>query len=273
MLYEKGIVMRTIVIADVHGQLNLLENVLKHSKYNQDKDKIIFAGDFCDIGDQTIEVQEWLECANAEIILGNHEIAHMFGHSIRPYDYRIDSEPGLVQEWRNKTLSGIWKLATAIETPSGDDILITHGGVSTLLEEKLMLRGLTAKQAADKINTRFLEDIRLEHDTKLLGPRNHWLIYNELLSPVWYRPYTEWWCEGEPEDIMPCSYRQIAGHTPRECYTKEQLEYLDKIEFILIDPYQGGRMNIPGYCLYAVVENNEVNIIESTNPRDCNKES
>lgn len=256
--------MRYIVIADVHGNTQLLKNAVYHSDYDHTLgDKIIFAGDFCDIGDNTVECQKMLEDWGAEILLGNHEIAHMFGHSITPYDYRLDSVPGLVQKWINKSITGVWKIATAIEVPSGDDIIITHAGVSEMLGDKLNLRGLTAKQAADRINQKFMDEIRFEFDTKLLGPRNHWLVYDELLSPVWYRPFEEWYYGSKPGAIMPFPYRQIAGHTPMECYSKEQLEKLDKIGFTLIDPYQGGRMDLPNYCMYAIVEDGKVTRVES----------
>jgi hypothetical protein len=265
--------MRTIVIADVHGNLNLLRNALDHAKLSKE-DRVIFAGDFCDIGYDTYDVQTALEDIGAEVLFGNHEIAHMFGHAIKPYDYKLDSILGLVEGWITKFLTREWKLATSIKTSKEyNDILVTHAGVSDLLGEKLVCEGLTAFQIAEKINDRFFSQIMLNHSNLLLEPRDHYLVYNEFLSPVWWRPFTRVLASDSIKGTMPFPVRQIAGHTPREHYDNEELRHLERMGFYLIDPYQGGRMNIPGYCMYAVVEDDEVNIIESTNSRDCNKES
>jgi hypothetical protein len=245
--------MRYIVCADLHGNITLLTNILEHSKFT-DEDILVCAGDFCDIGIYTQEVQEVLEENEAIILLGNHELAHLTGQSIMPYDYQLDSIPNLLTGWRNDTLQGIWKIAYAI-----DDILITHAGVSDFLCNKLHMQGLTAGQMADKLNTLFVQSISIGKDSPLEFLSRQWFGYDDVFSPLWYRPllYKKFGVESYPAPV-----RQIAGHTPIHCFNEEQQEYLNKVSFYIVDPYMGGRMHLPGYCKYALVEDGKIEVVE-----------
>jgi serine/threonine protein phosphatase 1 len=69
---------RILTIADIHGGLKALIQVLERSQYNPKQDKLIFLGDFCDGWGQTSELIEYLielKKENSDIIFlkGNHD--------------------------------------------------------------------------------------------------------------------------------------------------------------------------------------------------------
>ncbi len=72
---------RTLVLGDVHGRFKALKEVLKKSKFNYQKDKLIILGDIVDGGPRTYEVvEELLKIKNIIYIIGNHDefwMSHM----------------------------------------------------------------------------------------------------------------------------------------------------------------------------------------------------
>jgi len=67
--------MKKFVIGDVHGRIEALKEVLKKSKFDYDKDKLIVLGDVCDGGYNTYEViEELLKIKNLVLVLGNHDL-------------------------------------------------------------------------------------------------------------------------------------------------------------------------------------------------------
>ena len=83
---------RTIVIADVHGCLNTLKQLLSSVCIDVDKDTILFLGDYIDRGKHSYETVEFLidlqEKMNERCIclLGNHEefmLQHTFDSSYK----------------------------------------------------------------------------------------------------------------------------------------------------------------------------------------------
>jgi hypothetical protein len=249
--------LRTIVVADVHGRPELLTNALAHSKFEKGTDTLVIAGDFCDIGTQTEECLAIAEKNMAYILVGNHEMAHVLQQSIRPYDHLLDIEPGLISRWSYNIHSGVWPMAMCI-----DGVLITHAGVSQALDYKM---GWSAKatdpvEIARDLNHRLIQSTIHTGDghLELIGDR--WLVFDDLLSPVWFRPFHDIFGSMMPPDgtgmllTSPAPYIQIAGHTPRNAYTQQGHELLNSKGFYLVDPYNGGRMDIPGYCCYAVID-------------------
>lgn len=70
--------MRRFVLGDVHGRYSALLEVLKKSKFDYKKDKLIVLGDIVDGGNKTFEVvEELLKIKNLVFILGNHDIWFM----------------------------------------------------------------------------------------------------------------------------------------------------------------------------------------------------
>ena len=66
--------MKRFVLGDVHGRINALKEVLKKSKFDYDKDKLIILGDVADGGYNTyMVVEELLKVKNKIFIIGNHD--------------------------------------------------------------------------------------------------------------------------------------------------------------------------------------------------------
>lgn len=70
--------MRTLVVGDVHGKLELLNRLVEEMQYKADEDRLIFIGDLVDRGEDSRGVVECVlalkrESPNVVIIKGNHE--------------------------------------------------------------------------------------------------------------------------------------------------------------------------------------------------------
>src|ERR1035437_4649807 len=133
---------RHIIIADVHGQFRLLHNALKHSNFKSGVDKLVFAGDWCDIGKETAECWEVIDNLATTILMGNHESAHLCGNKIKPYDSHLDysDQPA---KWRKAWFEGRIQIAHVI-----GDIIITHAGVGNID----LLHGLSLRHIANILN-------------------------------------------------------------------------------------------------------------------------
>ena len=65
--------MKVFVLGDIHGRFKALKEVLKKSKFNYEKDKLIVLGDIVDGGYNTYQVvEELLKIKKCVYILGNH---------------------------------------------------------------------------------------------------------------------------------------------------------------------------------------------------------
>ncbi|CAD2074688.1 metallophosphoesterase family protein [Phocicoccus pinnipedialis] len=68
---------RTLVISDIHGELNLFNELLEKVNYDKDKDQLILLGDYIDRGPyskQVIERVRSLREDGAITLIGNHEV-------------------------------------------------------------------------------------------------------------------------------------------------------------------------------------------------------
>lgn len=66
---------RLFVLGDIHGAYKALIQVLERSKFDYEKDTLIFLGDVCDGWSETKEcVDELLKIKNLIYILGNHDL-------------------------------------------------------------------------------------------------------------------------------------------------------------------------------------------------------
>ena len=66
--------MKRFVVGDIHGRFHALKEVLKISKFNYKKDKLVVLGDVADGGYNTYEVvEELLKINNLIYIIGNHD--------------------------------------------------------------------------------------------------------------------------------------------------------------------------------------------------------
>lgn len=68
--------MRTIIIADIHGQFQAFKKLMKKLEYVPEKDQLILLGDYIDRGEENLEVLEYvyfLQQQGAVVLGGNHE--------------------------------------------------------------------------------------------------------------------------------------------------------------------------------------------------------
>lgn len=66
--------MRTFLVADIHGRLGQLEDVMVRSNFDKKEDQLIVLGDVCDGGEHTkAVVTTLLQVENLIAILGNHD--------------------------------------------------------------------------------------------------------------------------------------------------------------------------------------------------------
>jgi len=169
--------MRTIVIADCHGSPHLITNALEHANYQIGEDRLIFAGDFLDIGPDPRICWALLVMNHAEMLLGNHEVAILLKRFIGPQDEVSWSFYDDLVAMRSQ-----FKVAA-----EQDGILITHAGLSVKYVDEFA--GLAPKEIADELN---------KWDLDVLWDNN---------GPIWFRPKNK-------AQVYPIE--QVCGHTPPE---------------------------------------------------------
>ena len=222
--------MKTIVCSDCHGRPELVSNVIEHSGYRKGRDRLIFAGDFLDIGFYPIKCLEVLLDANAELLWGNHDLAAYLRHPISPQsEYDSDVYERLCQE------ASRFDVSTIIEP----DILVTHAGMGKRF-----------------YNTYFNKNDSLEYinayiNSMLPGEQLNNYFWNDY-SPIWYRP--------NYYDNPVKSFRQIFGHTPPIWFVKSGLVGHD---IHSVDPWCQNGFECPDRFRYAVVEDGEITIKDS----------
>jgi hypothetical protein len=227
--------MRCIVIADAHGQPWLIENALQHSSYDKTSDRLVFAGDFLDIGNQPDECLELLEENKAEMLYGNHEVAILLDKQIWPQNKVSWEFKALFQELVRNPVSRWypdkpWRVATA-----HDDVLITHAGVSQVYWR--LFEGLSVQDIAKSLNERF---------SMILDVPEIALDFWAPDSPLWFRPGL----------MAPFpGIVQVCGHTPAERLPKDDNYYS-------VDPYSSYHFDSKRFR-YAIIENGEVTIHDS----------
>ena len=84
---------RTIVIGDVHGCLEELDELLRKVELRPDRDRLVFAGDLLDRGPDPPGVVRRARELGAEGVMGNHEHKHL---RYRQHEARRRAEPGYV---------------------------------------------------------------------------------------------------------------------------------------------------------------------------------
>jgi len=67
---------RTLVMSDIHGELEMFERLLSDVKYDPDQDQLILLGDYVDRGPNSRKVLDKvieLKAEGALVLKGNHE--------------------------------------------------------------------------------------------------------------------------------------------------------------------------------------------------------
>ena len=236
--------MQTIVISDCHGHPELVAAALDDAGFEQSRDRLVFAGDFLDRGPRPAECLALLEDAGAELLLGNHDAAILFGQPIWPQDavsWRF--APRLLDGF----LAGEWQLAAAAH-----GVLITHAGVTLEvagLRDAAAHLKVDADGLADTLNARF----RSAALKALAGETDHHPLLGER-GPLWLRPH-----QLHPWDLP--AVPQIIGHTDARSVDADALAGLG---VHLVDP--GVSSLLPGArprrFRYAVVDEDGVRVLD-----------
>lgn len=218
--------MRAIVLADAHAQPWLIENALEHSHYDKSKDKLIFAGDWLDIGPEPKECLLLLEEMGAEMLIGNHELAIATRTLICPQDFRSWSFEDFITD---KIINRQWGVVTL-----WDRVVISHAGFSMEYESELSRK--TAPEFVDSVNRRFFDRF-LTSDLEFTG----------MQGPLWWRP--------DAYRSPAQSIKQIVGHTPPELLKSYR-------NFHVIDPYNSTKFEKDRFR-YAIIQDGEVTVVDS----------
>jgi len=228
--------MRTIVIADCHGNPKLISNALEHAGFDRDKDDLVFAGDFLDIGPDPLWCLDLLVENDANILWGNHELAIILKQAIHP-------QSGLSWKFYDILIQMVpeWDVMAAV-----DGVLISHAGLSQVYERSLWkeLKSSDPAQAiADNFNERFRMVLSVDNVADDFWAED---------SPLWYRPGL----------LMPIfGMTQVVGHTPPESWMLN-----DFPEFHMIDPYARAAQVLgvqDTRYRYAIIENGSVTVVDS----------
>jgi predicted phosphodiesterase len=224
--------MRCIVIADAHAQPWLISNALEHSHYDKKEDRLIFAGDFLDVGIEPDKCFDILEEQGAEMLFGNHEVSVLLNKPVTPQSL-VSWEYQAMFEKLVRDPEQPWKVATA-----HDGVLITHAGVSQVYHRALYgYEEMGADYVADYFNKRF--ELILDVPEIAL---DFWA--ND--SPLWFRPGL----------MAPLpGIVQVAGHTPAEMLPKDENYYS-------VDPYSRHNFSRDRYR-YAEIIDGDVQVYDS----------
>jgi hypothetical protein len=229
--------MRTIVIADAHGQPELVERPLRHAGYDKKNDRLVFAGDFLDIGDRPAETLALLQNNDAQMLWGNHEYAVLTETLITPQDARSWEYADLLHETFE---SRAWPLAVCV-----DEVIITHAGVCELFADDFAACDRDPDALVEMLNQRFYQQAAYD---LAYGYSFQGSITGEH-GPLWYRP----------NSIAPLEVEQVAGHTPPG-------DICAGPRFHLIDPFEHssqGPAQVEDCYRYAVIEDGAVTVVDS----------
>ena len=215
---------KTVVIADCHGRTDLIENAIKDCP---DYDRLIFAGDFVDIGPEPEQCLELLLDLNARILWGNHDLAVLLGERIHPSGWHSPYLVSMIADYQD-----LFKVADNV-----DDVLVTHAGLSQAFWREYNFLE-SARCIAKKLNSLHLREV--------------WKPY----GPLWYRPNT---------DLPPHLIKQVCGHTPPGYISKYYPDFWSKFpNFRVVDPYSERDFG-PTRFRYVLIEDGEIAIHDSGN--------
>lgn len=68
---------RTIIIGDIHGCFDELQELLKKTSFRRGVDRLISVGDVINKGPYSLKCLEALKSIGAEVVLGNHELGFL----------------------------------------------------------------------------------------------------------------------------------------------------------------------------------------------------
>jgi Calcineurin-like phosphoesterase len=245
----------TLVVSDVHGYLELLENALRSSGFREGTDRLVFAGDFLDRGSHARQCLERLDKLGAETLIGNHDQAIALGYWIGEQQKasKVFREP-LLERLRVRRLN----LVTSV-----DGVLISHAGLTRAFAADYDELGREPVRLTARLNDEYHAAVRrqLEHGRELPEPR----ILDEW-SPQRLRP--------DDADVGPGRLlggaEQIAGHTTAAVFHRWTEAEFRAVALHAIDPgtYGLGPGDHPRHYRYAVIDGGKVRVEAGTMDAD-----
>ena len=241
----------TLVVSDVHGYPELLENALRSSGFREGTDRLAFAGDFLDRGSHARECLERLDQLGAETLIGNHDQAIALGYWIGEQQKagKAFREP-LLERLRTRRLN----LVTSV-----DGVLISHAGLTRVFAADFDELGRDSARLAARLNDEYHAAVRrqLEHGREIPEPR----ILDEW-SPQRLRV--------DDADVGPGrlldGVGQIAGHTTPTVFQRWSEAEFRAAGLRPIDPgtYGLGPGDHPRHYRYAVIQGGALRVEAGT---------
>ncbi|MCX6374351.1 MAG: metallophosphoesterase [Actinobacteria bacterium] len=237
----------TLVVSDVHGYPELLENALRGSGFREGIDRLVFAGDFLDRGSLARECLQRLDELGAEALIGNHDQAIALGYWIGEQQEanKVFREP-LLERLRTRRLN----LVTSV-----DGVLISHAGLTRVFAADFRELGRDPARLAARLNREHHAAVgrQLAHGRELPEPR----ILDEW-SPQRLRV--------DDADVGPGrlldGVEQIAGHTTSTVFRRWTTAMFRAAGLHAIDPgtYGLGPGDHPRHYRYAVIQGGVVRV-------------
>lgn len=163
---------RTIIIGDVHGCFDELQDLLSLIKYQSQTDRLIFVGDLINKGPRSLDTLKWVRSEQAEVVTGNHELGFV------KWVKSQQGSPDLVS-------SGFSKLADEMADQLEDWIQWIESWPLYIEEDDFIVvhAGLGPGHALHSTPAQILATIRTWDGTgrDLKNPKN----------PPWYELYTD----------------------------------------------------------------------------------
>lgn len=119
--------MRTIIIGDVHGCFDEVQDLLRKTGFTPTKDRLIFVGDLINKGPKSLEVLQFVRSNNYEAVMGNHELGFLkYLETGKTRHLGFETLAGEMQNAVEDWAQWIAALPPFIEEK---DFLVVHGGL------------------------------------------------------------------------------------------------------------------------------------------------
>ncbi len=237
----------TLVVSDVHGYPELLENALRRSGFREGTDRLVFAGDFLDRGSRAAECLSRLDELGAETLIGNHDQAIALGYWIgEQQEASKDFRKRLLDRLRTRRL----QLVTSVE-----GVLVSHAGLTRAVAADFDEVGRDPERLVARLNDEYHAAVQrqIDHGRERPEPR----ILDEW-SPQRLRV--------DDADVGPARLlagaEQIAGHTTPGVFRRWTEAEFRAAGLWSIDPgtYGLGPGDHPRHYRFAVIGGGAVRV-------------
>lgn len=174
---------RTLVISDIHGELELFEELLQKAEYDDTRDQLILLGDYVDRGPDSREVlNRVVELKNrgAIVLSGNHDAMMVAA---------VDGEPGAKERWER------------------------NGAIPTLQSYDPKIESMTIP-----INEHFMDHVAFLRELDYYHETEEYIFVHAGVQPGTSvektNPYTLIWIREDFYQVYTGDKSIVFGHTP-----------------------------------------------------------